>query len=71
MEAECCVMPLPCGCCSTLPACPLSWPSFYRLQLLNVAYARHEIVSDTTDVTLEWLEAGGAKAGLPGVLQAR
>ncbi|KAI7843770.1 hypothetical protein COHA_002668 [Chlorella ohadii] len=40
-------------------------------ELLNVAYARHEIVSDTTDVTLEWLEAGGAKPGLPGVLQAR
>ena len=40
------------------------WPKPPRpaptpLQLLNVAYARHELVSDTTDVSLAWLEAGG------------
>lgn len=65
-EAECCLSPLH-------PSSPLhiALPFSIVVQLLNVAYARHEIVSDTTDVTLEWLEAGGAKPGLPGVLQAR
>ena len=28
-------------------------------ELLNVAYAMHEIVSDTTEAMLAWLEAGG------------
>lgn len=28
-------------------------------QLFNVAYARHELVGDTTGVSLAWLEAGG------------
>lgn len=28
-------------------------------ELFNVAYARHELVGDTTDVSLAWLEAGG------------
>jgi hypothetical protein len=38
--------------------CPAR-PSSPPLQLLNVAYARHELVGDTTDVSLAWLEAGG------------
>ncbi len=29
-------------------------------QLLNVAYARHELTSDSVDISLAWLEAGGA-----------
>lgn len=28
-------------------------------QLFNVAYARHELIGDTTDVSLAWLEAEG------------
>ncbi|KAL4426995.1 hypothetical protein ABPG77_009556 [Micractinium sp. CCAP 211/92] len=28
-------------------------------ELFNVAYARHELIGDTTDVSLAWLEAGG------------
>lgn len=30
-------------------------------ELLNVAYARHEIVSEHTAASLAWLEAGGKK----------
>lgn len=30
-------------------------------QLFNVAYARHEIISETTDACLSWLESGGSK----------
>ena len=30
-------------------------------ELLNVAWARHEIVSDHTAASLAWLEAGGKK----------
>jgi membrane protein required for beta-lactamase induction len=29
------------------------------LQLLSVAYAKHELTGDTVDVSLAWLEAGG------------
>jgi hypothetical protein len=32
------------------------------VQLLNVAWARHELVGDTTDLSLRWLEAGGKKS---------
>ncbi|PSC67478.1 aci-reductone dioxygenase [Micractinium conductrix] len=28
-------------------------------ELFNVAYARHELIGDTTEVSLAWLEAGG------------
>jgi hypothetical protein len=31
-------------------------------ELLNVAYARHELVSDHLDAALSWLEAGGKKS---------
>lgn len=29
---------------------------------MNVAFARHEIIGETTNVTLAWLEAGGRKS---------
>ena len=32
------------------------------MQLLNVAYAQHEVVSDTTEVSLAWMEAGGKES---------
>ena len=37
-------------------------PSAPPLQLFNVAYARHELIGDTTDVSLSWLEAGGKRS---------
>lgn len=39
---------------------PASTPPSPAGQLFNLAYARHEIVSDHTDACLAWLEAGGA-----------
>ncbi len=30
------------------------------MQLLNVAYAQHELTGGSTDAALAWLEAGGA-----------
>lgn len=47
------------GPCPALP-CPVHPP----LQLFNVAWARHEIISETTDACLTWLETGGKK-GVP------
>jgi len=39
-----------------------------RTQLLNVAYARHEIVGETTDFCLAWLEERG-KVPMSKILQ--
>ena len=42
------------------PPCRPLPPGNNRAQLFNLAYARHEIISDHTDACLAWLEAGGA-----------
>lgn len=38
------------------------------LQLLNVAYAQHELTGGSTNAALAWLEAGGA-ASIEELLQ--
>lgn len=54
-------VPLNAASCTSLLASPLPPPA-PSLQLMNVAFARHEIVGETTNVTLAWLEAGGRKS---------